>query len=127
MANNLPGNVIYLYMCPLHRHARAKNSEIQYVSCWFIKRFTSQVDYFLIHRVNWYIEWRKYNCREKYSKTVLIGDEFHFSFQAEELNAIVGNAFKMAYAQEREKQPTFNELIEQQLIQQKAQFQVFIN
>lgn len=62
-----------------------------------------------------------------YPKTVLIGDEFHFFFQAEELNAIVGNAFKMAYAQERGKQPTFNELIEQQLIQQKAQFQVFIN
>lgn len=48
-------------------------------------------------------------------------------FQAEELNAIVGNAFKMAYAQEREKQPTFNELIEQQLIQQKAKFQVFMH
>lgn len=64
---------------------------------------------------------------KRYPKTVLIGDEFHFFFQAEELNAIVGNAFKMAYAQEREKQPTFNELIEQQLIQQKAQFQVFIN
>lgn len=45
--------------------------------------------------------------------------------EAEELNAIVGNAFKMAYAQEREKQPTFNELIEQQLIQQKAQFQEY--
>lgn len=82
----------------------------------------------LIHRLNWYIEWRKYNAAGKiYPKTVLIGDEFHFFFQAEELNAIVGNAFKMAYAQEREKQPTFNELIEQQLIQQKAQFQVFIN
>ncbi|XP_061198365.1 uncharacterized protein LOC133206410 isoform X2 [Saccostrea echinata] len=45
--------------------------------------------------------------------------------EAEELNAIVGNAFKMAYAQEREKQPTFNELIEQQLIQQKAKFQEY--
>ncbi|XP_064642221.1 tensin homolog isoform X2 [Lineus longissimus] len=40
--------------------------------------------------------------------------------QAEELNTIVGNAFKMAYASQRKKQPTFNELIEEQLKRQKA-------
>lgn len=42
--------------------------------------------------------------------------------EAEELNTIIGNAFKMAYAQQRERQPTFNELIERQIIEQKAKF-----
>ncbi|XP_033730809.1 uncharacterized protein LOC117320308, partial [Pecten maximus] len=41
---------------------------------------------------------------------------------AEELNTIIGNAFKMAYAQQRVRQPTFNELIEMQLNEQKAKF-----
>ncbi|KAK3106465.1 hypothetical protein FSP39_020543 [Pinctada imbricata] len=45
--------------------------------------------------------------------------------EAEEINAIVGNAFKMAYAQEKGKQPTFNELIEQQLKEQKVKFQQY--
>ena len=44
-------------------------------------------------------------------------------FQAEELNNIVGNAFKMAYAYQRQaeqlQQPTFHELIEQQLEEQR--------
>ena len=43
-----------------------------------------------------------------------------FFSQAEELNNIVGNAFKMAYAYQRQaslqpQQPTFNEVIQQQL------------
>lgn len=45
-----------------------------------------------------------------------------FIFQAEELNTIIGNAFKMAYAQQKTRQPTFNELIERQLVEQKAKF-----
>ena len=45
-----------------------------------------------------------------------------FYFQAEELNTIIGNAFKMAYAQQKVRQPTFNELIEQQLVEQKAKY-----
>ncbi|XP_033763686.1 tensin-4-like isoform X1 [Pecten maximus] len=44
------------------------------------------------------------------------------SEEAEELNTIIGNAFKMAYAQQRVRQPTFNELIEMQLNEQKAKF-----
>ena len=46
-------------------------------------------------------------------------------FQAEELNTIIGNAFKMAYAKEKTQQPTFNELIEQQLVVQKAKFEEY--
>lgn len=42
--------------------------------------------------------------------------------QAEELNTIIGNAFKMAYAAQREKQPTFHELIEAQVAEQQAAF-----
>ncbi|XP_060595570.1 tensin-1-like isoform X2 [Ruditapes philippinarum] len=42
--------------------------------------------------------------------------------EAEELNTIIGNAFKMAYAQQKTRQPTFNELIEKQLVEQKAKF-----
>ncbi|XP_052832903.1 uncharacterized protein LOC106883979 isoform X2 [Octopus bimaculoides] len=42
--------------------------------------------------------------------------------EAEELNTIIGNAFKMAYAQQRQRQPTFNELIERQIQEQKAKF-----
>ncbi|GAB1602223.1 hypothetical protein Ahia01_000501400 [Argonauta hians] len=42
--------------------------------------------------------------------------------EAEELNTIIGNAFKMAYAQQRQRQPTFNELIERQIEEQKAKF-----
>ena len=42
--------------------------------------------------------------------------------QAEELNLIIGNAFKMAYAQQRDKQPTFHELIEAQVAEQQAKF-----
>lgn len=42
--------------------------------------------------------------------------------EAEELNTIIGNAFKMAYAQQKVRQPTFNELIEQQLVEQKAKY-----
>lgn len=42
--------------------------------------------------------------------------------QAEELNTIIGNAFKMAYAQQKTRQPTFNEIIERQLVEQKARF-----
>ena len=38
------------------------------------------------------------------------------------MNTIIGNAFKMAYAQQKVRQPTFNELIEQQLVEQKAKF-----
>ena len=44
--------------------------------------------------------------------------------QAEELNAILGNAFRMAYAHETEGDgkmvavPSFNELIEQQIVEQ---------
>jgi hypothetical protein len=45
--------------------------------------------------------------------------------QAEELNTLIGNAFKMAYAQQRVKQPTFNELIEKQLVEQKQKFQEY--
>ncbi|XP_067658398.1 tensin homolog isoform X1 [Haliotis asinina] len=44
------------------------------------------------------------------------------SEEAEELNTIIGNAFKMAYAQQRERQPTFHELIEQQVLEQQAKF-----
>ncbi|XP_064611165.1 tensin-1-like isoform X2 [Liolophura sinensis] len=47
------------------------------------------------------------------------------SDEAEELNTVVGNAFKMAYAQQQDKQPTFHELIELQLEQQKVQFQEY--
>lgn len=47
------------------------------------------------------------------------------SDQAEELNTLIGNAFKMAYAQQRVKQPTFNELIEKQLVEQKQKFQEY--
>ena len=42
--------------------------------------------------------------------------------QAEELNLIIGNAFKMAYAQQRDRQPTFHELIEAQVAEQQAKF-----
>ncbi|ESO89958.1 hypothetical protein LOTGIDRAFT_234069 [Lottia gigantea] len=42
--------------------------------------------------------------------------------ETEELNAIVGNAFQMAYAKQRQKQPTFNELIQQQVMEQQAKF-----
>ncbi|XP_025079036.1 uncharacterized protein LOC112555074 [Pomacea canaliculata] len=42
--------------------------------------------------------------------------------QATELNTIIGNAFKMAYAQQRERQPTFHELIEAQVAEQRAKF-----
>jgi len=50
---------------------------------------------------------------------------FRSPFQAEELNTLIGNAFKMAYAsQKQQQQPTFHELIERQLQEQRAQFQV---
>ncbi|XP_013407824.1 uncharacterized protein LOC106171873 isoform X2 [Lingula anatina] len=39
--------------------------------------------------------------------------------EAEDLNTLVGNAFKMSYAQQRTKRPTFNELIEKQIEEQK--------
>ncbi|XP_041377985.1 uncharacterized protein LOC121390269 [Gigantopelta aegis] len=42
--------------------------------------------------------------------------------KAEELNAIISNAFKMAYAKQREKPPTFHELIAQQVTEQQAHF-----
>ncbi|KAH3817308.1 hypothetical protein DPMN_118841, partial [Dreissena polymorpha] len=43
--------------------------------------------------------------------------------EAEELNTIIGNAFKMAYAKQKtSQQPTFNELIERQLAEQRAKF-----
>ncbi|KAL5014807.1 hypothetical protein ScPMuIL_009077 [Solemya velum] len=48
--------------------------------------------------------------------------------EAEELNTIIGNAFKLAYAQQRDKQdkqPTFHEVIEQQLIEQRAKFEEY--
>ncbi|XP_063409703.1 uncharacterized protein LOC134692964 isoform X2 [Mytilus trossulus] len=45
--------------------------------------------------------------------------------EAEELNTLIGNAFKMAYAQQRVKQPTFNELIEKQLVEQKQKYQEY--
>ena len=45
------------------------------------------------------------------------------TLQAEELNTIVGNAFKMAYASQHDKHPTFNELIEQQIEAQKLKMQ----
>jgi hypothetical protein len=38
-------------------------------------------------------------------------------FQAEELNSIVGNAFRMAYAAQLQKQPTFQDVIASQLDQ----------
>lgn len=53
------------------------------------------------------------------TKTVLL------FFQAEELNTIIGNAFKMAYAKQKTQQPTFNELIEKQLAEQKAKFEEY--
>ena len=49
---------------------------------------------------------------------------FH-CFQAEELNTIVGNAFKMAYAYQRQtsdtQAPSFNDLIEKQIETQKRE------
>ncbi|XP_055958510.1 uncharacterized protein LOC126827120 isoform X2 [Patella vulgata] len=45
--------------------------------------------------------------------------------ETEELNAIVGNAFQMAYAKQRQRQPTFNEIIEQQVMEQQAKFKEF--
>lgn len=42
--------------------------------------------------------------------------------EAEELNTLIGNAFKMAYAQERDRKPTFHELIEAQVLEQRAKF-----
>ena len=38
------------------------------------------------------------------------------------MNLIIGNAFKMAYAQQRDRQPTFHELIEAQVAEQQAKF-----
>lgn len=38
-------------------------------------------------------------------------------FQAEELNSIVGNAFRMAYAAQLQKQPSFQDVIASQLDQ----------
>ena len=55
----------------------------------------------------------------------------YFLWQAEELNNIVGNAFQMAYAYERQteainpQQPTFNEIIERQIEEQKAKYQEY--
>ncbi|KAK6628316.1 hypothetical protein RUM43_002128 [Polyplax serrata] len=40
---------------------------------------------------------------------------FRFCSQAEELNSIVGNAFRMAYAAQLQRQPTFQEVIASQL------------
>ncbi|XP_052760662.1 uncharacterized protein LOC128203321 isoform X1 [Mya arenaria] len=46
--------------------------------------------------------------------------------EAEELNTIIGNAFKMAYAKQKSsQQPTFHELIERQLVEQRAKFEVY--
>ncbi|XP_076472800.1 uncharacterized protein LOC143302133 [Babylonia areolata] len=42
--------------------------------------------------------------------------------QAEELNVIMGDAFKMAYAHQRDTLPTFHELIEAQIVEQQARF-----
>jgi len=39
-------------------------------------------------------------------------------FQAEELNSIVGNAFRMVYAAQLQRQPTFQEVIASQLSEQ---------
>lgn len=42
---------------------------------------------------------------------------FLFLLQAEEINSIVGNAFRMAYAAQLQKQPSFQDVIASQLDQ----------
>ena len=41
--------------------------------------------------------------------------QFFSLLQAEELNSIVGNAFRMAYAAQLQRQPTFQDVIASQL------------
>ena len=40
---------------------------------------------------------------------------YYVCLQAEELNSIVGNAFRMAYAAQLQRQPTFQDVIASQL------------
>lgn len=46
---------------------------------------------------------------------VLLKRWFYCVFQAEELNSIVGNAFRMAYAAQLQRQPAFRDVIASQL------------
>lgn len=56
--------------------------------------------------------WRRLSCSPT---RFCIPDMFRFCSQAEELNSIVGNAFRMAYAAQLQRQPTFQEVIASQL------------